>query len=283
MADPNLTLQLDLFEMTPAAPRAKARGGTRRATKDRPQLDLFVPASEKRTCANPECDYIHFTPRSRKQKYCSTSCRSRHHYLLHAADYIQRSSAAWSTAHANDLANRPYKKCLNPSCKKDIRYRRPKTIYCSLRCAYTSNEKHTYRMAYAEIKRDEINAWRRKYYRDNRERVIENNKAYRERNKEQLLERSRKRWSTIGYIKEKGLNPDDIPVKAQKCENPFCDNTKVCLDHDHASSTFRGWLCARCNSALGFGRDSPLILRGLAEYLEQRGFYGSTTNPRDHP
>lgn len=40
-----------------------------------------------------------------------------------------------------------------------------------------------------------------------------------------------------------------------------------CLDHCHKTDEYRGLLCATCNSALGFAKDSPDTLRRLADYL----------------
>lgn len=40
------------------------------------------------------------------------------------------------------------------------------------------------------------------------------------------------------------------------------------FDHCHRTGIFRGWLCQRCNWALGFVGDSPATLRALADYLE---------------
>ena len=58
------------------------------------------------------------------------------------------------------------------------------------------------------------------------------------------------------------------PPKPEKCE--VCNGGGViCLDHCHVENKFRGWLCNSCNSALGYARDNPDILRKLAEYLEQ--------------
>jgi hypothetical protein len=42
----------------------------------------------------------------------------------------------------------------------------------------------------------------------------------------------------------------------------------ICFDHDHLTGQFRGWLCAKCNLALGLVDDSPERLKKLAEYLE---------------
>lgn len=40
-----------------------------------------------------------------------------------------------------------------------------------------------------------------------------------------------------------------------------------CWDHDHATGTFRGWLCRACNSALGFVSDNVTVLNALAAYV----------------
>lgn len=43
----------------------------------------------------------------------------------------------------------------------------------------------------------------------------------------------------------------------------------ICFDHDHNTGAFRGWLCSRCNLALGLTRDDPETLLKLALYLEK--------------
>jgi hypothetical protein len=40
------------------------------------------------------------------------------------------------------------------------------------------------------------------------------------------------------------------------------------VDHDHATGSLRALLCTRCNSALGYFRESPAALRRAAAYLE---------------
>ena len=39
------------------------------------------------------------------------------------------------------------------------------------------------------------------------------------------------------------------------------------LDHDHATGTFRGWLCNDCNSSMGKFNDDVAILRRAILYL----------------
>lgn len=43
----------------------------------------------------------------------------------------------------------------------------------------------------------------------------------------------------------------------------------ICLDHDHKTNKFRGWICHRCNVALGMVKDNSETLIALAEYLKK--------------
>lgn len=55
--------------------------------------------------------------------------------------------------------------------------------------------------------------------------------------------------------------------RPDRCE--VCDREDIiCWDHDHETKRFRGWLCKKCNTALGLTADNPEILRGLAKYLD---------------
>jgi hypothetical protein len=44
----------------------------------------------------------------------------------------------------------------------------------------------------------------------------------------------------------------------------------LCVDHDHRTGRVRALLCGYCNSAIGFLRESPLLARAAATYLEQQ-------------
>lgn len=52
------------------------------------------------------------------------------------------------------------------------------------------------------------------------------------------------------------------------CEVRGCGRKAVCLDHEHLTHTFRGWLCQPCNRAASKHHTSK-SLRALADYLEQ--------------
>lgn len=42
----------------------------------------------------------------------------------------------------------------------------------------------------------------------------------------------------------------------------------LAFDHCHTTGKFRGWLCNKCNTAIGLAGEDPAILRALADYLE---------------
>ena len=45
---------------------------------------------------------------------------------------------------------------------------------------------------------------------------------------------------------------------------------ELSVDHDHKTGRVRALLCGHCNSAIGFLRESPLLARAAATYLEQQ-------------
>lgn len=72
--------------------------------------------------------------------------------------------------------------------------------------------------------------------------------------------------------KRYGFVPPPQPTECEICKRPFGDtrSTRASCDHNHATGTFRGWLCHTCNIALGHLRDNPDIARAAARYLEER-------------
>lgn len=55
-----------------------------------------------------------------------------------------------------------------------------------------------------------------------------------------------------------------------ECENPGCTEVvNLVIDHDHATGAVRGRLCNACNTALGFLKEQPERMIGLAQYVER--------------
>ena len=60
------------------------------------------------------------------------------------------------------------------------------------------------------------------------------------------------------------------PKKPEVCECCGKVPIKWCLDHDHNTQKFRGWICERCNTGLGkLGDNIEGIARAL-NYLKTR-------------
>jgi hypothetical protein len=64
------------------------------------------------------------------------------------------------------------------------------------------------------------------------------------------------------------------------CANPGCNKQepggigRFHVDHNHTTGEVRGLLCHGCNTSAGLCQDNPVVLQGLANYLEERGYYG---------
>ena len=59
------------------------------------------------------------------------------------------------------------------------------------------------------------------------------------------------------------------------CQNPNCGvpesecTQRLCMDHNHKTGEFRGWLCHKCNRAAGLLDDSHEKIFGLACFMGQ--------------
>lgn len=61
-------------------------------------------------------------------------------------------------------------------------------------------------------------------------------------------------------------------INASEVDNKNCEicggNIRMAYDHCHKSGKFRGWLCMKCNTALGLVNDDPKILKKMITYLK---------------
>lgn len=87
-----------------------------------------------------------------------------------------------------------------------------------------------------------------------------------------ILTRRTREWKAVNFDKVSayhGKSRERMASRSRpdKCE--ACDRRgPVCFDHCHESGKFRGWLCRRCNFALGYVNDSRHALRALVKYFE---------------
>lgn len=133
----------------------------------------------------------------------------------------------------------------------------------------------------------------KEYYKENKGKFQEKGKDYRKRNSKKLLERDRKwkkenRFATILIrSRAEAKRSNHIPCNAtvEELEMSFTGRCGICgvpqlelmqhlaMDHNHTTGEFRGWLCRRCNTALGLLGDNEELLIDAIHYLmsyEQR-------------
>ena len=59
--------------------------------------------------------------------------------------------------------------------------------------------------------------------------------------------------------------------KCTICKVKQSDLTKpLFVDHDHVTGKVRGLLCIKCNTAIGFFKDNPILLKRAINYLKQK-------------
>lgn len=69
----------------------------------------------------------------------------------------------------------------------------------------------------------------------------------------------------------KKLAPRQKPEQCEICGAFGKDLKKgLCFDHDHETGEFRGWICGRCNLALGLVKDKVEILELMIKYLKNK-------------
>lgn len=100
--------------------------------------------------------------------------------------------------------------------------------------------------------------------------------GWRDRNREYLRERDRTRYANnrekrAAYSLAWRWNKrEQIAGKPRSAECDSCgEEAQTVFDHCHASGEFRGWLCCKCNAALGMLDDDPEKIRKLAVYMEK--------------
>jgi hypothetical protein len=58
-------------------------------------------------------------------------------------------------------------------------------------------------------------------------------------------------------------------VTCECCGNLPSTKKGMCLDHDHSTGAFRGWLCNRCNLGIGLLGDTQQGLKNAIMYLHR--------------
>ena len=54
------------------------------------------------------------------------------------------------------------------------------------------------------------------------------------------------------------------------CGRKFTKSNPACVDHNHKTKEVRGILCRKCNTAIGFLEDDPILAYKAFDYLAKR-------------
>jgi hypothetical protein len=115
---------------------------------------------------------------------------------------------------------------------------------------------------------ENIRAIQSKYRVTHLEEIRTRDKENKRRLRQAYPEAERARQKRWAEKRDLARELDAGREKPPHCEVCGDTNTRIVFDHDHATGKFRGWLCDRCNKTLGHVKDTPDLLRKLADYLE---------------
>jgi hypothetical protein len=82
---------------------------------------------------------------------------------------------------------------------------------------------------------------------------------------EEAIERRKATVRRARYRHVAGITDLTEPDKCEICGR----GGKICLDHDHKTNAFRGWICDDCNIALARVREDVNVLNAMIKYIEK--------------
>lgn len=146
-----------------------------------------------------------------------------------------------------------------------------------------------YQKNWARKNRERVKAVKRKHYLKNIERYRENRKKWYERNRskvkayqheyrEKNREKVNARDEKARLMRRYGLGRDQLHLflkkRNEKCPVCLRKSKKVlAFDHCHRTGVLRGLICGKCNSAIAFLDEDPVIMRRLADYVSKSALF----------
>lgn len=135
------------------------------------------------------------------------------------------------------------------------------------RCVECQTERSSiYHAAHADKIRKRSAKWKRdnadrvrSSAKKNRLAVNERSRRWREKNKDRLRIKAHKKQELPNPTRPR-------PDACEACGRSPTDRG-LCLDHDHNTGEFRGWLCYRCNVGIGYLGDTLDGVLKAADYL----------------
>ena len=132
----------------------------------------------------------------------------------------------------------------------------------------------TAKQAWENKNSERIAERKRLYNKDNRQKNAESHREWRNRNRVHLAIRDSYRQSIKRDYAACGTPIKEIEAAftghCHACGSTDHADNRLCVDHDHQTGNFRGWLCRECNLTLGHAQDSLDRLQSLIKYLSCR-------------
>jgi hypothetical protein len=161
-------------------------------------------------------------------------------------------------------------------------------------------DKKQYAKEYYVKHRDEQIACSINYRKNNLEKVNQYQKEYMVKNTHKYRDKNiecRKNWELnnkewrFNYTREYRKKKPEVDIKSRCkvkygisfgryiemlylqngrcaiCKNEL--NGKLGIDHNHCTKKVRGLLCIKCNSALGFLKENPIVIQCMIDYLKK--------------
>jgi len=104
-----------------------------------------------------------------------------------------------------------------------------------------------------------------------RQCVNQQGRDYRKEHPEQVMSNQLKHLYGITLKEYNDLFALQNGLCAGCLQHQTAFSRRLAVDHDHKLNKVRGLLCNACNRGIGYLKDSPAILRRMADYLEKGG------------
>jgi len=124
-----------------------------------------------------------------------------------------------------------------------------------------------YRTVHNWLNPEHARQWNREYCRKRRANDPEYRKYHCERHRKRRMNLKHRCGDALTKTRNRSGAPCTAPVEQLMeafdghcaiCGRPESDfKRRLCMDHDHTTGEFRGWLCHDCNIAVGRLRDNP--------------------------
>ena len=123
--------------------------------------------------------------------------------------------------------------------------------------------------------------YKKKWDSEHPDKLREYNYKGRIKNRDSINANARERYyknrdSELARHRMKSYGIDDVTyfemVAMQNGKCIICGDTpsvNLSVDHNHVTGKIRGLVCNSCNIAIAKAKDSPIILRAMADYLEK--------------